>query len=528
MLKKVFLATVLLSLVISFGRGVLAEPVPPAQLAETNLLRNANFDTEGFYFRPTNHFVARAWFEWWAGDALPEFLDGGIKYHNICYPRPPYGICVDDWGNSSQGYIRWGGPYTAGIYQPVTVRQCAYYGFEAWNRNDDNNYHPKVGIDPTGWQLPPQADDNPPYNCPPNGSSKCPNPRLNSPSDFPSTMIWSPEFDHAAFSWASQSVVAEAVSSTITVWTYAAPDPVGVASRSTYWDLASLVQVPPPSGRIIGDGTFPTADNTIQNVVSSTTAMRANLTWQTTGPAVTQVLYHYAGSASAVLPPVADIASSYEFSTTVDYGTTTAHSARLPNLRPQSAYDYAILSRKPVGNACQTSVRTGRFFTTDMLIEAGPLPTPGSDIIGITVLPFETTAYVIWQSSQPAYGQVLYHLYAPVTVPPTMTQHIYLPVVLTSVGQDLTTNYEFRTPATTQSTLNIIHLTGLQRDSAYAAVAISAWSENDQDQAAASARQEFRTATTPTLANADQLIDRLQACVSGGKLLTSCAEELAR
>jgi len=109
-----------------------------------------------------------------------------------------------------------------------------------------------------------------------------------------------------------------------------------------------------------------------------------------------------------------------------------------------------------------------------------------------------------------------------------MTQHMYLPVVWTLVGQDLTTNYEFRTPATTPSTLHIIHLTGLQRDSAYAAVAISAWSENDQDQAAASARQGFRTATTPTSANADQLMDRLQACVSGGKLLTRCAEELAR
>jgi hypothetical protein len=232
-----------------------------------------------------------------------------------------------------------------------------------------------------------------------------------------------------------------------------------------------------------------------------------------------------------VLPPVANVASSYEFSTTVGYGVTTAHSARLPNLSPQSAYDYAILSRKPMGNTCQTSVLTGRFFTTDTLIEAGPLPTPGTDIIGITVLPFETSAYVIWQSSQPAYGQVLYHLNIPVTVPPTMTQKIYLPAVLTSVGHDSTKNYEFRSLVTTLSTLHIVHLTGLQRDSAYSAVAIAAWSENDQDKTAASARQEFLTATTPTLAataDPDQLIGKLQACVSGGKTLASCTEELAR
>jgi len=409
---------------------------------------------------------------------------------------------------------------------------ATFYRFEAYNRNDADNYHPKVGIDPTGWSLPVLPGSDPLMNCPPDGVSKCPKPTLNSPSDFPSTMVWSPEFDHPGMTWASQSVAAEAVSTTISVWTYVAPDEAGIPSRSTYWDYASLVQVPAPSGRIISYGTFPAPDGAIQNVVSTTTAMRANLTWQTTLPAVTQVLYHYAGDAtSTMLLPVPDASAGYEFSTTVDYASSTSHSVRLPNLRPQSAYDYAILSRRVVSQTCQTSVLTGRLLTSDALVPAGPLPTPGSDILGLTVLPFETSAYVIWQSAQPSYGQVLYHYTSPVTstIYPTMTHQIYLPLIwATTLANGSASDYEFRTPIDAPTTLHIVHLAGLQRDSLYAAVAISAWNENDEDKAAASYRQAFRTATTPTLVSSDQLLEKLQACVARGNALNSCAEELNR
>jgi len=222
-----------------------------------------------------------------------------------------------------------------------------------------------------------------------------------------------------------------------------------------------------------------------------------------------------------------------EFSTTITSDANTAHSARLPNLRPQSAYDYAILSRKVVGGSCQTTAVTGRFFTTDTMVPAGPLPAPDGNITHLTILPFETSAYVIWQSSVPSYGQVLYHYTGPVTptIYPTMTNQIYLPLIMAVPSSGSTSDYEFRSPIGAQSTLHIILLSGLQRDSVYSAVAISAWSSGDQDTVAASARKAFRTATTPTLAataDPDQLIGKLQACVSGGKTLAGCTEELLR
>jgi hypothetical protein len=512
-----------------------------------NLLANPYFDVGGFYFRSPNSLVASGWFRWDVTrpdgpNPIPEFIDGGSPYHNSCYPEPPAGgLCADMTPkNHSQGYIKMGNTYIAGVWQPVQVMACVNYQFAGYVRTDTPGYHPKVGIDPTGWQMPPRDNPNPDldYVCPPTGHSLCPRDHFSYESDMPTSIVWSAPYAYdppppIAPVWRGPlSITTEALSTTVTVWTYAAPDKG--PSQSTYWDYMSLYQVPPPSGRIIGDGTFPASDGTIQNVVTSTTAMRANLSWQTTGPAVTQVLYHYVGdAASTVLPPVANVASSYEFSTTIAYGANMAHSARLPNLRPQSAYDYAILSRKLVGSTCQTSVLTGRLLTTDALVEAGPLPAPSSDIIGITILPLETSAYVIWQSAQPAYGQVLYHLNGPalVTIPPTMTSRVYLPLVSAAPVSGSTLDYEFRTPVDTPSTLHIVRLTNLQRDSSYSAVAVSAWSSGDQDMAAASARQVFRTATTPNLAattSPDQLIEKLQACVLGGRTLTSCTEELAR
>jgi hypothetical protein len=511
-----------------------------------NLLTNPYFDAPGFYFRMPNSLVAASWFRWDVTrpdgpNPIPEFIDGGTPHHNACYPEPSPGVmCVDmQPKNRSQGYIKMGGPYIAGVWQPDQVAACLNYQFAGYVRTDDPGYRPKVGIDPTGWQIPPKSDPNPDldYNCPPNGNSLCPGEHFAYESDMPTSIVWSAPYAYdpptPPITWRGPvSVATEALSTTITVWTYAAPTDAG--SQSTYWDYMSLYQVPPPSGRIIGDGTFPASDGTIQNVVSSTTAMRANLSWQTTGPAVIQVLYHYAGgAASTMLQPVSNVASSYEFSTTITYDANTAHSARLPNLRPQSAYDYAILSRKVVGGSCRTSAVTGRFFTTDAMVPAGPLPAPDNNITNLTILPFETSAYVIWQSSVPSYAQVLYHYTGPVTptIYPTMTNRVYLPLAVAVLSNGSTSDYEFRTPIGAQSTLHIVLLSGLQRDSWYSAVAISAWSSGDQDAVAASARQAFRTATTPTLAataDPDQLIGKLQACVSGGKTLASCTEELVR
>ena len=550
MLRKVFLAATILSFIVLAAnpmpanevKAVAPEPPEPAlsdqATAVTNLLVNGDMDQLGFYWRPTNHFVANGWYEWFWADAIPEFLDGGIKYHNACYPLPPAGkICVDDMGNSSQGYIKWGAAYMAGIYQPVSVAPCTLYQFTAYNRNDSNNYHPKVGIDPTGQVLPPYVPpdgDRLPLNCPPDGHSKCPNPGLHTRSDLPPNIVWSPEFDHAGETWAAQSVTVEALSTTISVWTYAAPDNVGSPSRSTYWDAASLIQVQSASSLLTGTLPAP-SPSFITGVTSSTTAIRANLSWQTSQAAVTQILYHWVGDAAMTLvpPPVTSV-SDFESFTPVDIAAATAHSVRLANLRPTSIYDYAILARRMVGSTCQTAVVTGRFNTTDALVPAGALPAPSSDIVGPVIKPHDPqSVYVIWQSPKASYAQVLYHYIAPPTIAPTMTNHIYLPIIRNSAGTDFTTNYELRTsPEFTATTLHVIEVTGLLTDSQYTAVALSAWSEGDQDKVAVSKRVSFSTESTSLLRAAsigpDQLVEQLQACLAEGKELDACVNELPR
>jgi hypothetical protein len=549
MLRKVFLVAAFLSFVLLAANPRPANeakamaPEPPGLslsdqvLAATNLLANGDMDQVKFYWRPTNHFVAGMWYEWFWTGAIPEFIDGGIKTHNQCYPEPPSGkVCVDDMHNSSQGYIRWGGPYVAGIYQPVQVTACSAYQFEAYNRNDDVNYHPKVGIDPTGQVLPPYIppDGNGlPVNCPPDGYSKCPNPGIESLSELPPHMVWSAESNPPKFTWVPISVTAEALSTTISVWTYVAPENTGSPSRSTFWDYASLVQA--PSSKLT-TGTLPPNDNSfITGVTSSTTAIRANLSWQTSQPAVTQVLYHWVGNASMTLvpPPVTSV-SDFESFTPVDSAASTAHSVRLANLSPTSIYDYAILARRVVGSACQTAVITGRFNTTDALIPVGALPAPSSDIVGPVIKPHDAqSVYVIWQSGQPSYAQVLYHHVVTSTVPATMTNRVYLPIVQSAAGTDSTANYELRTsPEFTATTLHVIEVTGLLTDSQYTAVAVSAWSEGDQDKVAVSGRLSFSTESTSVLRAAsvgpNQLVEQLQACLADGKKLDACVNELPR
>ena len=289
---------------------------------------------------------------------------------------------------------------------------------------------------------------------------------------------------------------------------------------------ASLVQVQSPSSRLL-TGTLPApSPSFITGVTSSTTAIRANLSWQTSQPAVTQVLYHWVGDAAMTLvpPPVTSV-SDFESFTPVDSAASTAHSVRLANLRPTSIYDYAILARRVVGSACQTAVITGRFNTTDALVPAGALPAPSSDIVGPVIKPHDAqSVYVIWQSSKASYAQVLYHHVVTPTVYPTLTNHVYLPIVHSSTGTDSTANYELRTsPEFTATTLHVIEVTGLLTDSQYTAVAVSAWSEGDQDKVAVSGRVSFSTESMSVLRAAsvgpDQLAEQLQACLADGKKL---------
>jgi len=351
--------------------GPVRPQLPAAELLNSGQLINGDFDQLAFYPRPTNHYVAGMWFEWWGNFlTIPEFIDGGVPHHNICYPVPADGICHNKATgvyNSSQGYIRYGATYIAGIYQPVYgVTPCTLYTFEIYNRNDAWNYRPKVGIDPTGWQLT-VPGNSPPNNCPPDGKSPCPDPYVGA---FPATMRWSQEYNHPPYTWAPLSVTVEAAATTISVWTYSAPEVAG--SQSTYWDAGTLTQVPFPDGKLPAPSTW-TPSGFIYDVVTTKGANSLTINWKTTGPASTQVLYEivpyvYTPPVSSTLligntiylPLVAKAPNPSQFTqyTTLNTTPVTTHSAVITGIQPGDTVIFTPLSRRPRNAVCTTETYT--------------------------------------------------------------------------------------------------------------------------------------------------------------------------
>lgn len=350
----------------------------------TNLLVNGDMDQLGFYFRPQNHYVAGQWFEWW-GDytAIPEYIDGGIPAHNQCYPLPPDGQCHNNnthTYNSSQGYIRYSynSPFIAGIYQPVhNIVPCTLYTFEMWNRNDASStiYHPKLGIDPTGWIIT-RPGASPPNNCPPDGASPCPDPYIGDDHGFPDTIIWSAGLTQPAYIWGKGSMTVEAVNTTLSVWTYAAPDLTQV-SMSTYWDNGSLVQVPFPDERLPQPESW-NPIGFVNSVAISYLGSDLIVTWNTLELASTQVRYHVAQSQAVIsdtsaltntayFPTVHYTLDTSKFSfTTIDTTPVTYHQAVISGLNEGDTLTFIPLSRRPINNKCITEVDEPRSITINL------------------------------------------------------------------------------------------------------------------------------------------------------------------
>lgn len=329
-------------------------------LISTNLLINGDMDQLGFYPRPTNHYVARMWYEWWTNyTAIPEYIDGGIPEHNQCYP-PVSGLCHGtNTNNSSQGYIRMGAKFGAGIYQPVSSTiPCTFYRFEMWNRNDSNDYQPRVGIEPTGWVLT-QLGNSLPNNCPPDGLSRCPDPYMPL-SGFPNTMVWGPIINQAAYTWALKSVEAEALATSISVWAYTAPDTSG--SQSTYWDYGSLVQIPYPNNRLPEPASW-TPTSLIGDLSATTTTTSLSLNWTTSVPAMSQVWYTITPPQPPVTPtvltytaylPIVSKAPVFNLSTTPNLTPATQHQATITGLNPGDTVTFVILARRLQDGQCIT------------------------------------------------------------------------------------------------------------------------------------------------------------------------------
>jgi hypothetical protein len=342
----------------------------------SNLLINGDMDQLAFYPRPTNHYVAGQWLQWWANyTAIPEYIDGGHPYHNECYPRAENTLCHDraaGVNNSSQGYIRWGAPFDAGIYQPVQgTTPCLLYTFEIYNRNDAAYYHPQVAIDPTGWVITTPGNSLP-NNCPPDGVTRCPDPYI---SAFPSTTVWSAEGTHPAYVWAPISVTVEALAETVSVWTRARPDIGG--SMSTYWDYGSLTYTPFPEN-LLPQPPSPNPTGYIQNLASSFDGSNLTITWTTPTPASTQVLYTVESAPisptvpmthTTYLPLVA--ATPVERKADLDPTPVLHHTYTISGLKNGDMVTFVALSRRVGEGACVTETS----LPVQVTIETGTLVT---------------------------------------------------------------------------------------------------------------------------------------------------------
>jgi len=458
----------------------LQSPLRAATDESTDLLYNGNMDQAGFYWRPPNHWIAGGWFEWFSTQPFnfPEFGDGGERgfYHT-------YG--------SSQRLQLWGNDYAAGLMQSMTVAPCVYYQFQAYGQTRPGNQDPppvnvpshmKVGLEPYGWMSGRSTSD---YD-----------PGLE-PENFPASVVWSPEATHN-FSFAPYSVIAEALSDTLTVILYSYPEvdiDGGVIWNDTIWDTASLTQVATPNGMLLATGNLPSADGKISQVVDTTVFNAATLQWQTSDPAYSQILYHYVGPVSGPPPPpIADHTDDFEHQTSVDWTARMAHSIKLTDLSPASVYDVALLSRRWTGSACETSVYVMRIQTTDLIVPTGFLPPPSDDVWDLHVIPLQQSAYVWWRSDSSAYSQVLYRPAVTYTVAPPLSYTVYLPLAFAGPQNLSTADFEFHTtPAADKDTVHWYYLSDLEPDTEYEFVALIAWTENNIDYVARSELESFTT-----------------------------------
>jgi hypothetical protein len=310
-----------------------------------NLLLNGSME-DGFYWRYPNHYVAHNWARWWIdGTILPEF-------DSTRDTRPHY---EGDGGDKAQVYFKWGDSYTAGIYQVVeNVVPCAYYQLDVWARNhsvEDALPHARAGLDPDGTQL--TKDDK-------SGGVKY---------GLPPRTAWSREQVNLSV-WEQLSTTTEAYTDRLTVILYASPEPRRNQTHfyDTYWDAASLYQIPYPTERLpLPSVEVPTTF--ISNVTTQRMGSDLVVVWETAAPAPGQVWYTIHTppepvttsatlSHTVYMPQIAMTKSlaSFEYATPVDTSLVTEYIAVINGLKPDQTVTLAILVRRSDGTGCRTEV----------------------------------------------------------------------------------------------------------------------------------------------------------------------------
>jgi len=359
--KVSFLLAIALTAILFIGlgmgsKGSLYASEPPELLADgqvnDNLLLNGSMEELPFYWKKPNHFVAVHWYRWWIhGTVIPEYDDTRDT-------RPHYD------GEHAQTYFKWGQIYTAGLYQVVdNLEPCSLYQLSAWSRNhslDDVQPHATVGLAPEGTPLTKNIDSG------------------GVTSGFPPRTVWSEE-QTALFVWEQLSVTTEATGTAMTAILYAAPRPSDDRTHyyDSYWDAASLIQVPFPDDRIPMPDSWVNS-SFISNVTTevNTNTLTLMIEWDTGMPASTQVWYDVTKPSAPVTPtifisetiiPPSSVAflplvaynkhpSSYSSKTPLDTTPVTHHYAEISNLQDEDTINFVLLSRHSDNGKCSTKV----------------------------------------------------------------------------------------------------------------------------------------------------------------------------
>jgi len=249
-------------------------------------------------------------------------------------------------GNTLQG----------GLYQIIyNTTPCLQYRFDmyALTRPDAGVSQAatlKVGIDQAGWHTDPAVD-----------------PAV--PGAFPDTTVWGTSQDYKYPNFGPLTVTAEALASTLTVFSYA--EAQGGPLHAIVWDTGLFQDVTP--GSIFDPETDALNPAGISSgPTASTTSTTAHISWQSSSAAISQVFYRLQ-STSTTPPPTEPLTytiylpfiAAYKpwVATALIKTADSAHVVDLADLLPNSTYEYIVVSRGVSGEQCVTWSKQDIFST---------------------------------------------------------------------------------------------------------------------------------------------------------------------
>ncbi len=325
--------------------------VPVAQADNGNSLINGDFEeedpeTHGFRWYPPNHYLALHWYRWWVNSwpsqpLIPEYDDTRPENR-----WPPVS------GVHAQVYFKWGSNYLAGIYQVVeNLTPCVPYEFSMYANSRGNTGtepHARIGLDPQGTQITLDHVHNDLIG-----------------GQMPPLMAWSAE-QTALFVWERLVTATEPLGTKLTAITFSNPIYTGAQTPwyDTWWDNGLLQQLSFPDGRL----PEPTSWNStyISSVSHVINGDVLDISWNTTGPASTQVWYRIMRQSAPVTPTASMtntaflpllISSEPWQATPLNATPTTVHGVSISGIEMLQSGDQIIvrvLSRRPGLDACVT------------------------------------------------------------------------------------------------------------------------------------------------------------------------------